>query len=154
MPQKSGWDRTKILNTLWQRLLRPIPKLAMNATVQFIDSPEGLIDYDPATGAVTSNAVVIADNVAARIQPYSYPVQVNAESPMATNLQSVRLQIPIDTEFDTENGKLGPNTRARVVACAQNPRIVGLTYFVFSATDSSNPIELTLIGRLDSRTTP
>lgn len=99
------------------------------------------VTYEGITPTVVKTVVYSGG---ARVQPLSTPSQVDAEGDHPF-VQTVRFQI------NNQSTKLDPETMfVEITACANNEHLLGYTFVVKEVLDSSNPIEQTFTGVVDT----
>jgi hypothetical protein len=134
-----------LFSPAWQEALRGAPESAMVATVLIFANSTNEV-YDPDTDTWT-NVVTPLYSGKARVQPMRNANNIN-QIGNATTVQAILVSVPVSAE--TLN--LRPGHRLNVLTSPLNPALLTYQFVLSDITDSSNPIERTLMFTVDQET--
>lgn len=124
----------------WVNALKGSPESAMAAEIQVYS--RGEVVYNAELNEYTTEETVHYSGKA-RVQPIRMEVQTyQVGNP--TSIQNIRVQIPIDANFDVKMGML-----VRVTAAPLNEVLTRYSFNVSKVADSSNPFERTFQCTID-----
>lgn len=131
---------TDIFTPEWVDALKGTPESAMAAEIEIFK--QGKTIYDPEQHEYVTDKTVYYSGKA-RVQPIRMEVQTyQVGNP--TSIQNIRVQIPIDANFDIKMGML-----VQVTAAPLNEVLTKYIYNVSKIADSSNPFERTFQCTID-----
>lgn len=130
----------QIFTQAWVDALKGTPEAAMAATIRVYSILDEVYDID-------TNEYIIEEEThylgKARVQPFRMEVQTYQPG-NPTSIQNIRIQIPIDANFDVRMGM-----RVRVTEASLNPILEDYVFEVSGVVDSSNPFERTFNCQVD-----
>lgn len=135
-----------LFSPAWQEALRGAPESAMDATVLIYDPNVQNDVYDADTDTWTR----VPSNIysgKARVQPLRSANDI-AQPGNETTVQTVLISIPISTN----SLAFRPGLRAEVLSAPLNPSLLAYQFVLSDITDSSNPIERTLLFTVNQET--
>ena len=136
----------ELFNPEWVKALKGAPESAMSATVMIYAPNTSTEVYDPDTDTWTSVPTIIYSGPA-RVQPLR-SANSKDQPGNETTVQTVLVSLPVITS----DINFRPGQRMDVLAAPLNVSLLTYQFVLHEITDSSNPLERTLMFTLDQET--